>query len=311
MYKAVRATSLLLTAITMCFSAMASAAPPDTVYFPGADGTELVGYLFHPADNTDQQRRPAIVMLHGRGGPYSSNVNAACSRVGRDISSPCNAGTLSLRHKMWGEYWAARGYLALHVDSFGPRGRAHGYGRNSHDLPERQAVNEMTVRPLDAEAALAYLAGRDDVQKDSIMLQGWSNGGSTALNVMYRQTLGSSSFASARFQAALVFYPGCGVRSILSQRYRSDADVWVFLAANDEEVSPRNCLRALQSDGEAGKVKVIEYPGATHDFDDPGRARQSVPENRVAKEDAMRRAAMLPASSSATTSRAPATDKDN
>lgn len=277
----------------MSLSATASATPPETVYFPGGDGTELVGYLFRPADNAEHLRHPAVVMLHGRGGPYSSNVNATCSRVGRDISSPCNAGTLSLRHKMWGEYWAARGYLALHVDSFGPRGRAHGYGRNSHDLPERQAVNEMRVRPLDAETALAYLAARDDVQKDGIMLQGWSNGGSTALNVMYRQMLGNSSFAAARFRAALVFYPGCGVRSILSQHYRSDADVWVFLAADDEEISPRNCLRALQTDGESGKVKVIEYPGATHDFDDPGRTRQSVPENRAAKEDAMRRAALL------------------
>ncbi|MFJ9449777.1 dienelactone hydrolase family protein [Herbaspirillum sp. NPDC101397] len=277
----------------MSLPATASAAPPDTVYFPGGDGTELVGYLFHPPGNAGQQRHPAIVMLHGRGGPYSSNVNAACSRIGRDISSPCNTGTLSQRHKMWGEYWAARGYLALHVDSFGPRGRAHGYGRNSHDLPERQAVNELTVRPLDAEAALAYLAARDDVRKDSIMLQGWSNGGSTALNVMYRQAQGNSSFAAARFRAALVFYPGCGARALLSRRYRSDTDVLVFLASNDEEVSPRNCLRALQANNEPGKVKVIEYAGAMHDFDDPGRARQSVPENRAAKEDAMRRAALL------------------
>lgn len=293
MRRVVRAIAAWLAVMTMSWSATASAASPDTVYFQDSDSTQLVGYLFRPADTTDQQRHPAIVMLHGRGGPYSSNVNAACSSVARNVSSPCNAGTLSLRHKMWGEYWAARGYLALHVDSFGPRGRAHGYGRNSHDLPERQAVNEMSVRPLDAEAALAYLAGRDDVQKDSIMLQGWSNGGSTALNVMYRQTQGTSSFTAARFRAALVFYPGCGTRSILSQRYRSDAGVWVFLAADDEEVSPRNCLRALQTDGESDKVKVIEYPGATHDFDDPGRARQSVPANRAAKEDAMGRAAAL------------------
>jgi len=301
MVKAARVTSLLLATIATCWSATASAAPPDTVYFPGSDGTVLVGYLFRPVDNAGHARHPAIVMLHGRGGPYSSNVNARCTRVGRDVDSPCNAGTLSARHKMWGEYWAARGYLALHVDSFGPRGRAHGYGRHSHDLPERQAVSELSVRPLDAEAALAYLTARDDVQKDGIMLQGWSNGGSTALNVMYRQTQGSSSFPAARFRAALVFYPGCGTRAILSQRYRSDADVLVFLAANDEEVSPRNCLHALQTDSNAGKVKVIEYPGATHDFDDPGRARQSVPENRAAKEDAMRQAELFLANPAAMT----------
>ncbi len=287
-----RATATLLAAMTMCLSATASAAPPDTVYFPGSDGAELVGYLFRPAAAAGPQH-PAIVMLHGRGGPYSSNVNTACSHVGRDISSPCNAGTLSLRHRMWGEYWAARGHLALHVDSFGPRGRAHGYGRNSHNLPKRQAVNEISVRPLDAEAALAYLFSRDDVRKESIVLQGWSNGGSTALNVMYRQTVGNSSFTDGRFRAALVFYPGCGVRSLASQRYRSDAGILVFLAADDEEVSPRNCLQALQADEDSGKIRVISYAGATHDFDDPGRTRQSIPGNRAAKEDAMRRAASL------------------
>jgi carboxymethylenebutenolidase len=309
MYRTMQAIAALLAGVVMSLPATAFAAPPDTVYFPGADGTELVGYLFRPSDETGQ-RRPAVVMLHGRGGPYSSNVNATCSRVGREIDSPCNARTLSLRHRMWGEYWAAHGYFALHVDSFGPRGRAHGYGRNSHDLPERQAVNEMSVRPLDAEAALAYLTGRDDVQKDGIVLQGWSNGGSTALNVMYRQAGGNSSFAMGRFGAALVFYPGCGVRSILSQRYRSDTDVLVFLATNDEEVSPRSCLRALQTDGAAGKVEVIDYPGATHDFDDPGRARQSVPANRAAKEDAMRRAALLLEAFSNSATRPAAQDHD-
>src|SRR5450830_883822 len=281
-----------MAALFLSLPPMVSAAPPATVYFPATDGTELVGYLFQPAGNSHAPH-PAIVMLHGRSGPYSNNVNARCTRVGRDLVSPCNAQTLSQRHKMWGQYWAARGYLALHVDSFGPRERAHGYGRNSHDLPERQAVNEMTVRPLDAEGALAYLASRNDVRKDLIMLQGWSNGGSTALNVMYRQAQGHSSVAPLRFRAALVFYPGCGARSILTRRYRSDTQVWVFLAESDEEVSPRNCVAVMRSDDPASLAKVIEYPGATHDFDDPGRSRQAIEENRTAKEDVMQRAASL------------------
>lgn len=270
----------------------AQAAQPATVYFRSADGTELTGYLFQPAGDANAPH-PAIVMLHGRGGPYSSNVNARCTRVGRDVVSPCNAATLSQRHRMWGEYWAAHGYLALHVDSFGPRERAHGYGRNSHDLPERQAVNEMSVRPLDAEGALAYLAAREDVRKDRIMLQGWSNGGSTALNVMYRQALGDSAVKPLRFRAALVFYPGCGARSLLTRHYRSDTEVWVFLAENDEEVAPRNCRAVLPAKDAASLVSVTEYAGATHDFDDPGRPRQAVAENRSAKADAMQQAAQL------------------
>lgn len=100
---------------------------PETVYFRSADGTtEIVGYLFKPEGAGPH---PAIVLLHGRGGPYSTNANADCTFVGRDVTSPCNASTLSKRHQMWGEFWARRGVLALLPDSFGPRGKAHGFGR--------------------------------------------------------------------------------------------------------------------------------------------------------------------------------------
>ncbi len=138
------------------------------------------------------------MLLHGRGGPYSSSINADCSFVAAGQASACDASTLTKRHRMWAEYWAERGYLALLVDSFGPRGRAHGYGRHSHDDPDRQAVNELTVRPLDAEGALAWLAARPDVRPDRIMLQGWSNGASTALNVMYRQAKAEAKPGAAR-----------------------------------------------------------------------------------------------------------------
>jgi dienelactone hydrolase len=38
---------------------------------------------------------------------------------------------------------------------------------------------------------------------------------------------------------------------------------------------------------------LIDYAGATHDFDDPGKKRQSVPGNAAAREDALRRAAEI------------------
>ena len=265
---------------------------PQTAYFPAADGkTELVGYLFVPQGAGPH---PAIVMLHGRAGPYSANVNAACSLVARGQVSACDAAGLSKRHMMWGTYWAQHGYLALHVDSFGPRGRAHGYGRGTHDDPDRSEVNERTVRPLDAEAALAYLLTRSDVLPNRVMLQGWSNGGSTALNVMYRQALAGAGEKRPGFRAALVFYPGCGPRSLLSQHYQVDSKVWVFLGSADEEVSPVICRNVLsRTDATPGQLDVTWYEGATHDFDDPGDKRQAVEANRKAKDDVMRRAAGL------------------
>ena len=261
-----------------------------TVYFPSADAkTELVAYLFEPEGAGPH---PAVVMLHGRAGPYSSNVNAGCTFVARGQTSACNATTLSKRHEMWGEYWAAHGYVALLVDSFGPRGRGHGYGRYTHDDPDRDAVNERTVRPLDAEGALAWLAARQDIRRDRVMLQGWSNGGSTTLNAMYRQATGTTAAGTNRFRAALVFYPGCGPRSLISQRYQADTSVWAFLGSDDEEVSPSVCSRVLKS-ASGTPVTVTLFDGATHDFDDPGPTRQSVAANRAAKADTMQRAATL------------------
>jgi carboxymethylenebutenolidase len=265
-------------------------AAPQAVHFPSADGrTELVGYLFAPAGTGPH---PAIVLLHGRGGPYSSNVNAACTLVAPGHESPCNASTLSKRHLMWGDYWADHGYVALLVDSFGPRGRAHGYGRFTHDDPDREAVNELDVRPLDAEGALAWLAARADVTPARVMLQGWSNGGSTTLNTMQRQAGNASANKTLRFRAALAFYPGCGPKAVLSQRPAFDAPLWAFLGSDDEEVSPQTCAKVLGA-ASGGPVVVTTYPGATHDFDDPGKARQAVAGNRSAKDDAMARAAAL------------------
>ncbi|WP_089025436.1 dienelactone hydrolase family protein [Bradyrhizobium mercantei] len=263
----------------------AATAAPDTVFFPSADGkTEIVGYLFRPQTAGPH---PAIVLLHGRGGPYSINVNKDCTLVSRTNPSPaCNAGSLSRRHAMWGQYWADHGYVALLPDSFGPRGKAHGFGRFTHDDPDRTDVNEKTVRPLDAEGALSWLRSQKDVSGNRIFLQGWSNGGSTALNVMQRQ-----GTATSGYRAALAFYPGCGPAALLAQTLTSAAPITMLLGTDDEEVSPERCQDVAGRSVAAGsRIDVVVYPGATHDFDDPGRKRQSNPANSAALKDAMVRA---------------------
>ena len=147
--------------------AMALAAQPKTVHFLSEDQhTKLVGFLFEPSGTG---RHPAVVMLHGRAGPYSSLAKGVYT-----------AATLSKRHKEWGEFWAQRGYIALLVDSFGPRGYASGFGPGTYENRPRE-VSEQTVRPLDAYGALKYLRTRRDVSPDRIGVQGWSNGGMTVL----------------------------------------------------------------------------------------------------------------------------------
>jgi dienelactone hydrolase len=247
---------------------------PATVRFPSADGTtSLTGFVYTPNDK-GAERAPAVVMMHGRSGPYSSNVKNG---------GPYNASTLSKRHKMWGESWSALGYVAVLVDSFGPRGYPGGFGRHTYN--ERpDAVNEVTVRPLDAYGALTYLRGRSDVDPDRVGLQGWSNGGSAALAVMSVDAQRGTD--PIGFRAALVFYAACGLRRHFdAQGYRPYAPVLAFHGTADEETSPRVCQKLVdRSRTLGGDITLKLYPGASHGFDDPGR--QKVSANRDATADA-------------------------
>jgi carboxymethylenebutenolidase len=231
----------------------------------------LTGFVYTPKDKR-AERAPAVVMMHGRAGPYSTNVKKG---------GPYNAATLSKRHKMWGESWSALGYVAVLVDSFGPRGYPGGFGR--HTINERpDAVNEVTVRPLDAYGALAYLRSRSDVAPDRIGLQGWSNGGSAALAAM---AVDAQRLAgTGGFRAALVFYAGCGLRGHFdAQGYRPYATVLAFHGTADEETSPRLCRRFVErSRGLGGDITLTLYPGASHGFDDPGRQKVSANRNATA-----------------------------
>ena len=255
---------------------------PDTVTFLSADGkTTLIGYAFMPKDKR-AERAPAVVMMHGRAGPYSINVKNG---------GPYNARTLSKRHKQWGENWSALGYIAILVDGFSPRGFPGGFGRGT--IGERpDAVNEVTVRPLDAYGALAYLRKRPDVAPERIGLQGWSNGGSAALAAMAIDAPGITDHTpAAGFRAALVFYAGCGLRDkYKAQGYRPYAEVLEFHGTADEETGYGTCRRLVErSRAQGGDITLITYPDATHDFDDPGQPRQRVPANKFARTDAIQR----------------------
>jgi dienelactone hydrolase len=153
-------------------------------------------------------------------------------------------------------------------------------------------VNERTARPLDAYGALAYLRTRDDVIGDRIGVQGWSNGGSTVLNVMgvHNPALDHPTTASG-FRAALALYPGCGRASLYDTTYRVYGPLTVLLGGADEEVSPEICRHLLERAKAAGSpVEVTTYEGASHGFDDPAESRQAVDANHAATVAAKTRA---------------------
>lgn len=274
--KAVLLAALMLCGVWLVPWTARAASLPETVQFMSMDGrTLLTGYLFLPQASG---RHPAVVMLHGRSGPYSS-----LKRGQHD------AAALSQRHLMWGRFWAERGYVAVHVDSFGPRGHGDGFGKHSYGSRPAD-VSEQTVRPLDAYGALAWLRSRTDVIPDRIGVQGWSNGGMTVLSIMALQPPGlKDPVPSTGFRAALAIYPSCRTQAA-DGAYKPYAPLLIAVAEDDDEVSPNVCrsfAEALKSRG--AEIEFYWYDGAHHSYDDPGKTRQSHAPNRLATEDTLRR----------------------
>lgn len=274
------ALAVFVVSLVGATNAPTTGAPPDRVTFASADGhTTLVGYVFKQ-QGLNAASTPGVVMMHGRAGAYSSLAKGRY-----------DATTLSRRHQEWGHLWAQEGYTAVLVDGFGPRGYPQGFGRFTYDQRPEE-VNEVTMRPLDAYGALAYLRTRRDVVSDRVALQGWSNGGSATLAAMSVTAPGIVSPRPAMgFRGGLAFYPACGLKGQFDDGLVPYAPVRVFQGAADEEVSPRRCAELVErSRARGGDITFMLYPGATHDFDDPGTNRRSVKANAAATDDAIPRA---------------------
>ncbi|HEV2955455.1 MAG TPA: dienelactone hydrolase family protein [Xanthobacteraceae bacterium] len=254
---------------------------PQRVTFASADKhTTLVGYVYKP-ELAAGARAPAVVMMHGRAGAYSSRANGVY-----------DASTLSRRHQAWGRIWAEQGYIALMVDGFGPRGHPQGFPRYSYqDRPDE--LNEVTARPLDAYGALAYLRTRPDVIADRVGLIGWSNGASATLAALALDPPGMEHPTPVTgFRAALVFYAGCALKGEFEENgYVPYAPMQVFHGTADKETSAARCAALVERSRElGGDIAITLYDGATHGFDDPSRKRQKNPANAAATFDAVAKA---------------------
>jgi dienelactone hydrolase len=243
-----------IVGVIFALPTLAASKEPRTVHFLSDDGTTtLVAYLYRPDGVTGPA--PAVVTMHGRAGPYSS--------VAKGVY---DAKTLSKRNKDWAALWTGQGYWALVVDGFGPRGYPTGFPAGT-DGDRPAAVNEVTVRPLDAYAALKYLRSLPDVKLDRIGIQGWSNGGSATLATVSEAGLANSKLGDGKgFAAALAFYPGCGLQGAFKDGYKAYLPLKLFIGTADEEVSPAACAKLTKNAKAGGSdIELTTYDGATHD----------------------------------------------
>ena len=226
-----------------------------TVSFLGEGGVTLVGYLQRPGAQFEG-KRPAIVFQHGCGGPGAN-------------------GKLSVRHQAALDWAAARGLVALHVDSLSPRGEKE---LCTQKFSARK-VNQ-THRVADAYSALDFLAAQPDVDSARIALWGWSHGGSSVLGAMRAP---APVGARVGFAAAIAFYPGCSAFAQASRPYRLLNPTLILIGEADDWTPAAPCKALADAMTQANQPLSLElYAGAYHGFDDPNpnaklRVRSDVP----------------------------------
>jgi len=182
----------------------------------------LLGYLARP---DLRGRLPAVVVLHGCDGFHF------------------NMPRWAVRLRSWG-------YVALAIDSLSPRHIRNGCAEHAGGIEE----------PVDALAALRYLAGQRYVDPARIAVLGFSRGGGAALDDV--EKVGPAQFFPLSFRAAVAYYPDCRGKS---DGFRVPV---LILAGEKDDWLPSQACRDMASEvaGRSAPVSLVIYPGATHAF---------------------------------------------
>jgi len=182
-------------------------------------------------------------MLHGCGGAYARN------------------GGLNARHRMWGEFLAEHGYVALMLDSF--------TSRNIKELCTIKIGNrplKESERVGDAYAALEWLRAQQGVDPARVVLLGWSHGAGTTLHAIAHKPPGM-----AGVRAAVAFYPGCTARSKRAAGFHPYAPLLLLIGESDDWTPAAPCVALASAVSARGEpMQIVTYPNTYHDFDNPG-----------------------------------------
>lgn len=246
---------VLLAGVALCAGALA-ATEPERVEVPSLDQAQgepirQPSFWFRaPVAG----KAPAIVLLHGCGGPFSD----------------ANPGRLSVRMREYAAMLNGQGWHVLITDSFSPRGERE---LCTQRIGTRKVTQ--TQRRRDALGALQWLATRAEVDAQRLGLLGWSHGGSNVLaatNLMHPEVVA----APVKPTFAVAFYPGCSDE--LARGYRPAAPLLMLLGEADDWTPPGPC-KALAAQSADPRPEVVAYPGAYHGFDGtaPVRLRTDVP----------------------------------
>ncbi|MFP6748885.1 MAG: dienelactone hydrolase family protein [Alphaproteobacteria bacterium] len=191
-------------------------------------GLDLRGHLYIPAKGDAPY--PALVLLHD-----------------------CRGITGAIED--WAYQLADWGYIALVVDSYGPR-------RHRPDCNSYQAM-ESVDQTFDALGALQFLYQRKDVDPRRIGLIGWSIGGSKVLSALNR--IGVQNLYAEKFRFGIAFYPYC-----LTASGPFIGPLLILIGGADDWTTPRRCITLRDQNMKSEHPLDLNiYPNAVHFFDDP------------------------------------------
>lgn len=237
--RACRAGALALLAVTVgslagCGATSQITIPPIERAF-GAARVPPSGWILKPEGAGPF---PAVVLLHG-----CTGLDPRTWDVVRD----------------WALWYRERGFVALILDSFGPRGL-------SANCLEMAKEPREVARSFDAYAALEHLLRQPFVDPSRVVVQGLSQGGSTVL-----ETLRASGAAlghgrpAGRFRAGVALYPLCFAYAN-TEFY---APVLILIGSADDFTPAAPCegLNEVARGRQPPNVELVVYPGVHHGFD--------------------------------------------
>lgn len=232
----------------------------ERVYFDSTDdegqaATRLSGFLYRP-----QGREPfaAVVLMHGCGGLYDRSTHQIGSKM-----------------RFWAEFLRDHGYVALLVDSFGPR--------NLEEIcTQHKKLNSAKTRSYDAYGGLIYLQRMAFVEPKRVALMGWSNGSRAVLSAMAQDgKYRPAPLPNGGFQAAIAFYPQCRIKYTDMSVYQPYAPLLILTGELDDWTPAQHCVELTQAAKAAGAdMQIVVYPGAHHSFDSPNSRVRYRPEVR-------------------------------
>jgi len=181
-------------------------------------------------------RLPVVVLQHGSGG-MATNI------------------------EMWARELNKIGVSTFALDGF--------TGRGLTEVNTNQALLGRLNLILDIYRALDVLANHPSIDRARIALMGFSRGGQATLYASLKRFHRLWNTSGIGFAAYVPFYPDC-MATFLSDTDVVDRPIRIFGATRDDYNPIAACHAYVERLRAAGAdVDVIEYPNASHAFDNP------------------------------------------